>query len=193
MRCLFRNMVDFSVRKLTKLREVLLDPQVSEPADVYFVIRDRDLLHGLEPNITIIPPHKLGGEFPKTYGHYHQHSEPETYRILYGRALLFIQKPKKGETGSLVFDEIEEACLLSGGSGDVLRVPQGFGHCLINPSPDLLVTADWESETAVHLYQPIKNLRGFCYYVIEGDGRIKYVRNPNYQRVPKLKSSSDGL
>lgn len=177
----------FFIRSLNEMRGILLNAQVLEPSEVYFVIRDQDLLHGPEPNITIIPPHKLGLEFPKTYGHYHRHNEPETYRVLYGRALLLIQRPRKGKDGGLVFDEIEEARLLSGESGDILRVPQGFGHCLINPGSDLLVTADWEAESAGHFYQPIKNLHGFCYYVIEEGGKIKYLKNQNYKKVSELK------
>jgi len=161
-----------------------MDPEASGPEEVYFVVRVEGREFGPEPNITIIPPARIGKEFPKTFGHYHQHNEKETYRVLYGKAILLIQKPEKGS-----IDRIEGVKVLPGKAGDTLTVPEGYGHCLINTSNDLLVTADWEAKTAGHVYEPIKKMQGFCYYLIEKDGKIKFVRNPKYQKVPPVNHS----
>jgi len=157
------------------------------------VIRDADLVHGPEPNITIIPPHKIGQEFPKTFGHYHNHGETETYRVLYGEASLLIQKPVNNPNlpNHPNYNQIEEVLLLRGKAGDTLEVPAGFGHCLINLSQDLLVTADWESEDAGHIYKPIQKLHGFCYYIVETNNKkVEFIKNQNYLRIPELESDN---
>jgi len=156
--------------------------------EAYYVIRDADLLHGPQPNITIMPPHKIGQEFPKTFGHYHNHGETETYRILYGEASLLIQRPavNSNTPDESNYDQIEEVKLLHAKVGETLKVPAGFGHCLINLSQDLLVTADWESDNAGHIYEPIQKLRGFCYYIVEENGEPKAIKNPSYRLIPSL-------
>lgn len=179
----------FTIKTISDLQSVLLKPPVDLMTEAYYVIRDNDLLHGPEPNITVIPPHTINNEFPKTFGHYHEHNEPETYRVLYGKAGLLIQKPLNPPNSTSIIDysQIEEVRLLQGSVGDTLEVPPGFGHCLINLSDDLLVTADWESENAGHIYQPIQKLHGFCYYIVEENGKPKAIKNNNYQKVPDLK------
>lgn len=189
----------FIVRTLKDLSPVLFQKPKNLESEVYYVIRDADLLHGSEPNITIIPPHKINQEFPKTFGHYHNHGETETYRVLYGKASLLIQKPVNnpnftphsfsdgGLPNHLNYNQIAEVKLLRAKAGQSLKVPAGFGHCLINLSQDLLVTADWESENAGHIYEPIQKLHGFCYYIVEENGRPKAIKNNNYQKVPDFK------
>jgi len=147
------------------------------------VVREQGLLQGSEPNITILLPHRLGKEYPKTFGHYHLHGEEETYRILYGRAGLLIQKPKSSGHPEI----IEDIQLLTAHAGEVFKVPPGYGHCLINLGSGLLITADWEAESAGHNYEPIEKLRGFGYYVVEEDTGPKFILNPNYKLVPEIK------
>ncbi len=150
-------MSNFSIRKLLDLQEVLMEPSAPGPREVYFVVRVQSKEFGLEPNITIIPPARIGQEFPKTYGHYHQNNESETYRVLYGQATLLVQKPENNEA-----DKIEDVKILLGKVGDTLTVPEGYGHCLINATDDLLVTADWKQKQQVIPTNQSKICRGFA-------------------------------
>lgn len=169
-------------RKLDDLRKVLLDSSSSGPEVVYYVLRFFNPRFGPEPSITIIPPARIGREYPKTYGHYHQHGEGETYRVLYGKATVLIQKPKGGQ-----FEEIEDVKLLTAESSGTINVPKGYGHCLINTTDDLLITADWEAESAGHVYQPIKEGHGMAYYLVEGEnGKPKTIPNSHYGGLPPL-------
>lgn len=170
-----------TTRTTAELKEVLLNEPSHLGVPVYYVLRDETLIKSPEPNITIILPHKIGDELPKTLGHYHNHGEPETYRILYGNAGLLVQKPDPKEKSKIL-----DVKLLKGKVGDVITVPEGYGHCLINLGSEMLITGDWESETAGHLYDDIKELHGFCYYIIEKDGKIILVKNRNYKEVPEL-------
>lgn len=173
-------------RKLDEMREVFLKSKASGPGVVYYVLRFDDPRFGPEPNITIIPPARIGKEYPKTYGHYHEHGESETYRVLYGRAVVLMQKLRGNQYG-----EIEDAKLLTAETGRTINVPKGYGHCLINTTDDLLITADWEAESAGHIYEPIKEKHGMAYYLVEGEsGSPKAIPNSRYENLPPLTKES---
>lgn len=167
------------VRRGGDLREVLYDANLPAEQPVYYVLRFADPHYGPEPNITVIPPARLGNEFPKTYGHFHQHNESETYRVLYGRALVLLQKMKG--------DVVADVKVWRGTVGQTLQVPEGYGHCLINATADLLITADWEAESAGHVYDLIRKNKGMAYYLLEREGKPVWEANNHYQSLPKLK------
>lgn len=172
----------FSVRKLSELKSVLYNRNIAHPKqEVYYVIRSVNSDFGIEPNITIIPPARLSQEYPKTFGHYHKKGEGETYRVLYGWATLLIQKMKNDKP-----DEIEDFQILTGEAGDIIEVPPNYAHCLANTTDDLLITADWESEDAGHIYEPIKKLGGMGYFLIEEKDKPVLVKNKNYKILPKV-------
>lgn len=169
------------VRRVGEMREILHGVDLPEGQSVYYVLRFTDSRYGPEPSITIIPPARLGHEFPKTYGHFHQHNEPETYRILYGKAVVLLQKMRS--------EAVEEVKVLRGTVGQTLQVPEGYGHCLINATDDLLITADWEAASAGHLYDLIRKNKGMAYYLLEKDGKPVWVANKHYHSLPKLEES----
>lgn len=172
--------LDILVRRVADIADVLCSKDLPREQPVYYVLRFDNPHYGKEPNITVIPPARLGKEFPKTYGHFHRHDEPETYRVLYGKALVLLQK-MRGEI-------VEDVRVLSGESGAVLHVLEGYGHCLINATDDLLITADWEAEGAGHIYDLIKEKQGMAYYLLERDGKVVWEANTNYhQSLPELK------
>lgn len=162
-----------------------MDPECEGPEEVYYALRIPNEKFGPEPNITIIPPARLGKEYPKTFGHYHEQGEPETYRFLYGSGHILIQKRSAG-------GGIEDVQLIAGQVGDTVEVPEGYGHALINTSDDVLVTADWEAETAGHIYDEIERKQGMTYYVVEEKGEIKTVQNANYNNVPEITVVKEG-
>lgn len=171
-----------SIRPFNKILPVLKDPSASGPQEVYYTVRtEKSSEFGSEPNITIIPPSRLGEEFAKTYGHYHKHGEKETYRFLYGTGLVLIQKVNSQ-------GQIESVKALQAEQGQTIEVPAGYGHALINTGDDLLITADWESEEAGHEYEQITTKHGMAYYVVEKDGNIEFEKNPNYGTVPKIET-----
>jgi glucose-6-phosphate isomerase len=167
------------VRRVRQMQEILLSANLPPEQPVYYVLRLTDSRYGPEPNITIIPPARLGAEFPKTYGHFHQHQEPETYRVLYGKALVLLQKMQEGE--------VEEVRVLRGEVGETLQVPEGYGHCLINATDDLLITADWEAASAGHLYDLIRKNKGMAYYLLEKEGKPMWQPNRHYGQLPRIK------
>lgn len=179
---------NFTTRKLSELKSVLHNQNliIDQNRVVYYVFRGAHCElpehPDWRPNITVLTPQKMGQEYPKTFGHYHEHGEKETYLILQGEGWLVIQKPKKDNPV-----ELEDFQILKGKTGGKLEVPGGYGHCLVNPSGDLLVTADWEPESAGHVYDNIKQLHGMGYYIIEENDQPKLVKNENYQLVPEIK------
>ena len=175
---------NFIIRRLVDLKDVLMDPECSGPEEVYYVVQIPETEYGPEPNITIVPPGRLGREFSKTHGHHHRHGESETYRVLYGEAHLLIQKTD--DQGRVV-----DIRSLQASTGEKMEVPQGYAHCLINATDDVLVTADWESSEAGHEYESIKEKRGFGYYLVDDDGKVKVVKNPEYNEVPELIGFND--
>ncbi|MFH1896464.1 MAG: glucose-6-phosphate isomerase family protein [bacterium] len=169
-----------TTRTLEQLKPALKNPASSGPGEVYFVLRPEvGREFGKEPNITIVPPGRLGDEFPKTFGHYHTHNEPEIYRFLYGSGIVLIQQ--RDEKGV-----VKSVRAINASGGQTVKVPGGFGHCLINTGDDLLITADWESDEAGHSYTDIKARRGMAYYVLEKEGNIVFEKNIHYKEVPEI-------
>ena len=169
-------MSSFSIRTLDKMREVLMNPDAFGQEEVYFMVRGK-------PNITVLMPGKLGKEFCKTYGHYHYHNEIEHYKVLHGKGMFLFQK--KGENEAIIQDiQIKKVK-----AGDAIEVPSGYAHAMINTGDEFLVTADdapANAETKMNDYEPIKQMQGFCYYAIEENREVRFVRNSHYKEVPNL-------
>jgi len=78
----------YAARTHEKMKEVLMDPNGIGPAIHYYMIRG-----GVDQkNITVWEPGTIGGEYIKTYGHYHVGKLDETYWILYGQGVALLQK-----------------------------------------------------------------------------------------------------
>ncbi len=161
-----------SVRKIKKMREVTLDRGLSAPEELYYMIRHKGA------NITVVPPYRLGREYPKTYGHFHQPEMAESYEILLGEAAILIQKGT---------DPVEEIKLVKLKKGDSFTVPKGHAHSLINLGGGPLVTLDNSNqERCKNFYDPIRAKRGFAYYIVDEGGKIKAIPNPSYKGTPHL-------
>ncbi len=135
-------MIDLSARHYAarthdKMREVLLDPTAPGPAVHYHMIRGGSAAR----NLTVWQPGTVGGEYIKTYGHYHVGDLDETYWVLLGEGVAVIQKRVESPDGP-VDDESERLYAVHVTASDALYMPAGWGHLVVNVGRTFLVTAD---------------------------------------------------
>ena len=178
------------VRTLDAMREVLLDKDVKEPQELYYMYRDvyrtadKELLekNKLRYDVTVIKPDFLGRELMKTAGHYHPGSYGELYEVLFGHCFCMLQRPKPND-----HQVIEEVILVEAAAGEKIVIPPGFGHILINLGPDHLVTSNWVSSLFSSEYDLYKQAGGAAYFVIKAAGKLEFMRNPYFKRLPEIK------
>jgi oxalate decarboxylase/phosphoglucose isomerase-like protein (cupin superfamily) len=174
----------FATRTHEKMREVLMHPDAAGPAVHYYMIRGGSK----KGNITVWEAGTVGGEYIKTYGHYHVDDLPETYWIISGEGVALLQKI--GSDPSIV----EDFKAIKVKAGDTLAIPIRYGHLVANTGSTFLVTND-DSPVAgigdsasmpLHAdYTAVKAMRGFAYYVVEHAGAPALVKNPLYTEVQK--------
>lgn len=179
----------YASRTHEKMQEVLMDPSVEGPAVHYHMIRG-----GNNQNVTVWESGKVGQEYIKTYGHYHVGDISETYRVLAGEGVAVVQKRMEDANGEPLDDEIESVFIVRVKAGDALYMPSGWGHLVVNTGNGFLVTIDdspvsFDKVDPVSLpghadYETVKRMRGFCYYVVEREGKPVLVANPLYKKVP---------
>lgn len=172
-------MFNVTTRKLTEMKEVLMENIISGPFETYFVVKNPS------QNITILLPDLLGKEFNKTYGHYHKPHYPEKYTLLYGEGAVLMQKLKNAND---YFGDVEEIKFTKLNLNEEFLIPEGYGHILVNLGNTLLITRDdWNDKNAEHMYEPIAVKKGMGYYVIRGDGgKVEFIKNKNYKDLPDL-------
>ncbi len=171
-----------SPRTITDMKPVLYNPEVTAPADVYWVFRDIKREGDKRFDITILTNDLMGQEYPKTYGHYHlPKNAVESYSVISGNALFLFQKPNDQNLG-----EISEFHAVKKTTGESIDLPAGFAHATINLGPDALVVGNWENSDVENNYDPIKEFGGFAYYVICENGEIKFIKNEAYSVVPEI-------
>ncbi|OGG44306.1 hypothetical protein A2841_02270 [Candidatus Kaiserbacteria bacterium RIFCSPHIGHO2_01_FULL_48_10] len=181
----------YAARPHEKMREVLMNPDVAGPAIHYYMIRG-----GLEQkNITVWEPGTVGGEYIKTYGHYHVGTLAEHYEIILGEGVALLQKRAVDASGNEVSDVLEEFKAIPVQKGSAVFMPSGYGHLVVNTGETYLVSADdspvnFEEKDPVSMpghadYEPVKQMRGFAYYVVEKNGAPALVRNPLYKEIKK--------
>jgi glucose-6-phosphate isomerase len=174
------------------MKDVLMSPESAGPDIHYFMIRG-----GTErKNITIWQSGTVGGEYIKTYGHYHVMDFLENYTVLEGEGIFLLQKRKEGVDGMLVDDEVEYVKAIFAKTGSVIPIPPKAGHLAINTGSAWLVTIDnspvnfeksKEAAWPMHAnYESVKKMRGFAYYVVIKDGKPAFVKNPNYKNTPEI-------
>lgn len=185
-------------RKFSDMVPVLLDPNITAPADeTYFVYRGiylpehQQLVeeNRLSYDITVIPPFRLGKELNKTLGHYHAPkpgtaniAHPEVYEVLHGEALFLLQK-MDGR-----FDQLLNVIAVMGKTGDKIIYPPNYGHIIVNVGNDVLVTGNWCSLDYKPLYKEVADKHGMSYYVIADEfEQFKFVPNRNYKDGPPVR------
>ncbi|MBI2597537.1 hypothetical protein HYW41_05270 [Candidatus Daviesbacteria bacterium] len=181
----------FAERSHEKMKEVLLHPEAEGPQIHYYMIRGGSD----KTNVTVWEVGTVGGEYIKTYGHYHIGHLDETYNIAEGEGIVLLQKRKGEDSGNPVDDEIESFIAIPVKQGDRVYIPSGTGHLVVNTGKVWLVTFDdspvnMEEKDPVSLpghadYEAVKKMRGFAYYVVEENGKPTLVKNPSYKSVPE--------
>lgn len=172
-------------RTSKELKDVLMNQDAQGPATVYWIFTE--IAEKKWKNMTVITQGSYGGEFPKTYGHYHAHNVLETYRMLSGEAMVLLQK--KFYTGDK-WDptQVAEVYLVKLEVGEELTVPLEFAHSISNLGTRPLITFDdWHSGHTSTDYKEIKNLRGMSFYLTQTPSGVKFVPNPNYKNLPEPK------
>lgn len=181
------------VRTHEEMADVLISPNSEGPAVHYFLIRG-----GSEKgNITVWQAGKVGDEYIKTFGHYHVSDFLETYTVLAGEGIVLLQKRKVDSSGKPIDDEIEEVRAIFAKTGSKIKIPERAGHLMVNIGKSWLVTMDNspvnfeakkdEAANPTHAdYEPVRKLRGFAYYVVEKDGEVMFIKNPNYKDTPDI-------
>lgn len=179
----------YASRSHEKMREVLMDPNAEGPAIHYYMIRGGSK----KRNITVWESGKVGGEYIKTYGHYHVGALDETYWVVQGEGIALLQKMAVVD-GVPQADTIEEFKAIRVKAGDSVYMPPGYGHLVANTGSEWLVTADDSPVEGAgdsasmpgHAdYELVKKMRGFAYYVVDKGGVPTLVRNPLYKEVQK--------
>ncbi len=182
----------YAERTHEKMRDVLMDPNEEGPVVHYHMVRGGSE----QKNITVWEPGLVGGEYIKTYGHYHVGKLDETYWVLFGEGVVLVQKRAVDGSGNPINEEIEEMYVVHVKAGDAIFIPAEWGHLVANISRTFFVTADdspvnFEEVDPVSLpghadYEAVKAMQGFAYYVVERDGKPVLVKNEKYKKVPEI-------
>lgn len=180
----------YAARSHEAMQDVLMDPSAPGPAIHYYMIRGSSELG----NITVWEPGTVGGEYIKTYGHYHVGNLQETYHVLSGTGFALLQKRALNADGQPQDNVIADFQIIPVKAGSVVNMATGYGHLLVNTGTTFLVTSD---DSPVHFtpvdtaslpghadYAPVKAMRGFAYYVIETEsGTTALKKNPLYNSI----------
>lgn len=199
----FEKDLEFSpvaVRTLSQMREVLLDKDIRLPQELYYMYRDiyrcseKPLLeeHSLRYDVTVIKPHTLGREFMKTAGHYHPGNYGELYEVVSGRCFCLLQRPDAEN-----HRRVKEIVLVEALSGQKIVIPPGFGHILINPGPDYLVTSNWVSRCFDSHYDLYRDAQGAAFFAIVSSQKnqpspvlgikAEFIKNPYFEELGEIK------
>jgi glucose-6-phosphate isomerase, archaeal len=172
-------------KTLDELKLVLKDPNSEGPDPAYWVFRDvKDSAapHGERSDITVLAAGKIGQEYVKTHGHYHLGDGLEQYKLLRGSAMVLMQKP------TFNFESVEAVRLVRMPAGQLVDIPSGWGHTVINIGDEELILENFEPPTINQLYSAYQKLHGASYYVLERDGNPSIEPNTRYRNLPKLQT-----
>lgn len=181
----------FAQKTFEQMKDVLMDPKANAPEIFYYMVRG-----GIDQrNITVWEPGTVGGEYIKSYGHYHLGDLNETYWILFGEGVALLQKMKLDKDGKIVPNEVLEFRAIKVKAGDTVKIPKGFGHVFVNTGRTFFVTADdtdviFDDKTRSRYsgstdYESVKKMQGFAYYVIDNNGTLLLRKNESYPNVTK--------
>lgn len=179
-----------ATRPHEKMVDVLMHPDASGPKEHYYMIRGGSEMR----NVTVMEVGTVGGEYIKTYGHYHIGDLSETYWFVYGEGVVLKQKLVE-ENGVPQPDKVEEFVAQKVKAGDSAFMAPGYGHLILNTGKTYMVMiddspVDFGEKDPVAMpghadYEMVKKMRGFAYYVVEKDGAPALAKNPLYKEIRK--------
>ena len=105
--------------------------------------KDKQVFQGNDfmADLTIIEPGKVGDEFVKTVGHYHQYvpgtniAYPEAYEAVFGKFEYLLQSEQDGDGRVDVIWVVTEP-------GDKVVMPPNYGHVSMNVGKELAIEVD---------------------------------------------------
>jgi len=182
-------MAKTSVRLLKEMEKVVFDKKFVKKfpnLELYYVFRGRKRDADLRYDITLMPSRMLGREFVRTKGNRNSRGYQELYTVLKGKAIFLMQKAK----GKIV----EDIVAVEAKPGDWVIVPPNYAVITINPSKETLKTGNWVSEKTKNIYKELEAMGGPSYFAVAEKSKakgqelkIKWVKNKNYQKIPKLR------
>jgi glucose-6-phosphate isomerase len=193
--------LDQQARRMAQMQSVLLEPHARPPEDpVYWITRVYDDRHPdpllarehLAFACVLVPPFRVGREYAKTQGHYHpampggRLSYPEVYTHYYGRLYLLMQRRLAGQAAHL-----DDCVLIDMQPGQSIMVPPGYAHILINPSDQPALMAGLYCPDFTANYDPIRDLAGAAYFLVDDDARERSLANARYAHAPALQRLTD--
>ncbi|MBI4166686.1 MAG: glucose-6-phosphate isomerase [Acidobacteria bacterium] len=141
---------------------------------------------GVGYGIVVCPPGVYGGEYAKSFGHYHPRpagssmAPPEIYTVLHGTAHYVLQK------SAPPYDSVSDAVLVEVNAGETVIIPPDYGHLQINPANCPLVFSYAVMTGIKSDYEPFRQRRGAVYYEM-ANGGPRFVFNPRYSRPIPLR------
>ncbi|OGX25986.1 MAG: hypothetical protein A3J51_01790 [Omnitrophica WOR_2 bacterium RIFCSPHIGHO2_02_FULL_45_21] len=179
-----------AIRFLKEIKEVLVEKELSSPAELYYMYRDMHKIkdaerlakHKLRYDVTVIRPGRLGNEFMKTAGHYHPGDFGELYEVLSGCAWCLLQRRNTGDERI-----IEDVILIKAKTGDKIVIPPRYGHILINIEKEHLVTSNWVSASFHSQYELYEKAQGAAYYIFEDSLGERFEANPYFKEVSRIR------
>jgi glucose-6-phosphate isomerase, archaeal len=186
------------IRYLEDMKDVVYDREWLKTApnlELYYMYRDlaetetdfmNIIKNDLRYDITILKPKRLGKEFNKTIGHDHplvpatNITYPEIYQIMEGRAIFLLQDSEN--------NKIKDVIAIKAKKDDIIIMPPNYEHLMINLGKTDLKTCNWITRTfPANIYKPFKSRHGFSYYALKGLLGIKWIKNSNYESIPKIR------
>lgn len=161
------------IRYAKEMKEVLLDKNIADNEELYYMYRGVSQKGSARYDITEIPAKLIGEEYIKTKGHYHDDFR-EIYNVLEGEAIFLMQKGR---------DKIEDVYFVRAKKGEFILIPFDYGHITINPSSSNLRLGNYVCFESGHDYDSILNKKGGAYfYTTKG-----WIKNENYSYVPQIR------
>jgi glucose-6-phosphate isomerase len=136
--------------------------------------RERLSSKNLRFDLTVIMPGKIGGEYIKTFGHFHPKKPgtaveyPEYYFVAHGKARFLLQNGEDVITAEI-----------NAGSGII--IPPGYGHVTINETSEPIVMANWIANDFASDYSEYESSHGAAFNRIESAGAPEWVKNGENQ------------
>lgn len=175
-------------RHLDDIRASLKDPQCDGPDPLYViamdvgreadaaVLKQRMLLYG----VVAYAKGRMGMEPVRSQGHVHAvaphcgWSTPELVEMWEGKAVIYLQQK--------VADDAGRCMVIEARSGEVVVIPPGWAHSIINADPEreMVFGAFCDREYAF-IYDDIRKRGGLAWFAEYGVGdRLEWNPNPAY-------------
>ena len=185
-------------RSLDAIRPSLKDPGCAGPDPVYSIamdvankahapaLRDNNLL----VCVVACAAGQLGDEPVRSQGHVHAvtahsgWSPPEWIEVWDGTAILYAQRNTDDHPGTCVAVTVR--------AGEQVVVPPGWAHSILNATPQqrLVFAVACDRQSGI-VHEHVRRRRGLAWFAtFDGDGAVRWERNPAYQHARLLERSA---